>query len=263
MTDPLTVQEFEAASKQTALVKVMAEVINGVDFTWRFCQGRSYPYNGNRYEGRAVSVSSTARGQASIARLTVKIDNRDELLGLDVTNSSRTIGAECNIVMLTANPQNAYGTPIILISGSVVRLQVGDDITLEVSILYGQRREASLIKGSRNCGNPYKGILCGYAGALPTCLRTEADCVVHARRPFFNSAIHAPSPGSSIPIGSQIVRVPSSRTDWYGPRSDWGDDDSALGDPQRERTETDLSLIPIFHIGADGPIELDEDNVFD
>jgi len=240
MADPFTVDQLEAVSRDRARVRILIKIVAAtppatVGFTWRYCTGYYQNYDSEKYTPRGLLISGSGRGPASLARMTISIDNRDKALGEDVKAAVRTVGATCLVVLMTEDADGIYGNPVTLIDGWVVRISAGNDISIEASALYGQRREASLMMGSRNCGNAYVmdgSKLCQYSGGLTTCMRTEADCIAHhGDLEFYNGFLNSPSPGAIIPIGTERVKVPLSRTNPYNDGSSWVDKDSALKNP--------------------------------
>lgn len=245
MGDPFTVDQLEVASRLDANIKILVEVDNsavaggGTPYTWRYCSGMGITYSGDRYENRGVAISASGRGGAETIKMTIKVDNRDKVLGEDMVAAKRTIGATCTVTLLTRSEQGVFEIPIVLMSGRAVRAAVHDDISIESSVLYGQRREASLMKGSRGCGNAYVNSgsadskLCQNSNADGTCLRTAVDCASkQTDLRHYNGFLYAPLPGSSIPVGNQIVKVPSARTNWYQ-TGDWSGNSTGVGFARR------------------------------
>jgi len=78
---------------------------------------------------------------------------------------------------------------------STATLSLGDSAAMNGQ--NGPRNEYNL-----SCVNGYKDARCKYAGLLPTCQRTYADCVAHDNTPNFRGCRHALAQGTSFQWGA-------------------------------------------------------------
>ena len=197
----LTAAQLSALQEEGAIVKALIEILHdGIE--WRYCTGFvGHAIGTDLYSTRGMQISAATSGKIDGIHMTVKLDNRDDLLSTQLTDDGLT-GATATATLVTRS-----GEEIVIMRGDVTRCMIADDLTIEVGPLNRGWKQSGLLKCSRMCPYIYNGDLCASGSTDADCRRTLEDCTSKGNQERFGGFVWALDAGESIMVEGQPVQV--------------------------------------------------------